>query len=238
MNEGWQMKSGVRKKKRFIYLLKDGARLKFIERKNNLFYLRAKVTEETIISNFTTTETTILQVNDEVSEDDEDVLPTLLPRTQQGDDSDSDSEDEEDIAIPKKQKLPNADINEAHHKWGHHGEERLKKMALVKGIELKEHATLCDACGLIKSKAKVIPKKSDPDQKAKDVGERVFVDITGPFPLTHTKWHKHTNNKLFWYGISDQYSGKMISAYKYTKNRIGDFNSRDSIILQGSEETN
>ena len=45
MNEGWVMKSGVKNKQRFIYLLKDDSRLTFVERKHNLFYLRAKITE-------------------------------------------------------------------------------------------------------------------------------------------------------------------------------------------------
>ena len=89
----------------------------------------------------------------------------------------------------------------------------IEEMASVKGIQLNRKATICDACGIIKSKAKPISKTSTSENKAKDIGDRVFVDITGPFPLTHTKWHKHTNNKLFWYGISDQFSGKMISAF-------------------------
>ena len=60
----------------------------------------------------------------------------------------------------------------------------------------------------------------DPLKKASAVGERLFVDITGPFPLTATHWHKATRNKLFWYGVSDQFSGKMITSFQYSKKEL------------------
>ena len=52
--------------------------------------------------------------------------PPLTLRDANEDDSDSDSEDEEDTLI-KPKKITKVDINEAHHKWGHHGDVRLKK---------------------------------------------------------------------------------------------------------------
>ena len=53
MTEGWKMKSGDSGNQRFIYMMKDGARLTFVEKRNNLYYLRAKITDEVVINNYT-----------------------------------------------------------------------------------------------------------------------------------------------------------------------------------------
>ena len=118
-------------------------------------------------------------------------------------------------------KMDTLNINVAHHKWGHHGEVRLRGMASSRGMQLVGKLKECDAYGAIKTKAAPIPKSTDSDKKeAKDIGERLSVDITGPFPLTATRWHKPIRNKLYWYGISDQYSGKMLTAFQYSKEII------------------
>ena len=125
-------------------------------------------------------------------------------------------------ALLSKPKLPTMKYCDAHHKWGHHGDERLRKMAASKGLRLIGKMEPCNACGIVKVKAKPIPTTSDINKKATDIGERLFVDITGPFPLTATKWHRTTRNKLFWYGISDQFSSKMISSFNYNMNESVD----------------
>ena len=48
------MKSGTDSSKRYIYLLKDGNRLTFVEKKTNLFYLSGKIVDEVVICNITT----------------------------------------------------------------------------------------------------------------------------------------------------------------------------------------
>ena len=152
--------------------------------------------------------------------------------------SDSDSEDEYEEPVkwkPKEKpkvtfkdalvdepKLLPYPMNEAHDKWGHFGEKRLRKMATLKGFRLVGKITACDACGLVKTKASPIAKSSPDEKKAKEVGERLYVDITGPFPLTGGKWHKSIRNKMFWYGMSDEFSGKMISSYQYEKSKLVD----------------
>ena len=93
-------------------------------------------------------------------------------------------------------------------------------MARAKNIRLVEKLLPCNACGAVKAKAALILQTTDESKKAKDVGERLFVDISSPFPLTATKWHKSIRNKLFWYGISDQYSGKMLSSFQFSKNDL------------------
>ena len=259
MNEGWNMKSGKNKNQRFIYMDKGGSRLTFVERKKNLFFLSARVTESVLIANYTveSPKVPVPMVSDDEDTDDE--MPPLVSRDADDEDSDSDSEEEETplllppIArkkvrfvsdavtnakakdkLPKttttkyrdallsKPKLPTMKYCDAHHKWGHHGDERLRKMAASKGLRLIGKMEPCNACGIVKVKAKPIPTTSDINKKATDIGERLFVDITGPFPLTATKWHRTTRNKLFWYGISDQFSGKMISSFNYNKNELVD----------------
>ena len=125
--------------------------------------------------------------------------------------------------MTEKEELKPYSINEAHHKWGHHGEERLRKMAETKGLRLTGKLEECDSCGIVKAKAKPIPKQTDESKKASNVGERQFINITGPFPLTGTKWHRAIRNKLYWYGMSDQKSGKMISSFQFNKDNRVDF---------------
>ena len=74
-----------------------------------------------------------------------------------------------------------------HHKWVHHGEEHLYRIANLKVFRRIEKMVRCNRCGTMKVKAKHISKMSDLSKKAKEVGELLFVDITGPFPLTTTK---------------------------------------------------
>ena len=84
-------------------------------------------------------------------------------------------------------KLPAMNMNHTHHKWGDHGEVYLRGMVRVKVIRLVGKLKECDACGAVKAKAAPITKSMESDKKSKDVGEKLFVDIMGPFPLTVTK---------------------------------------------------
>ena len=237
MNEGWDMQSKHVNQNKVIHMSKNGKCLTFIEQKKNLFYLKARVVEEILIANYTTDNITrsvdTAIISDDEDSDDEDT--NLLAK--------STNDTTENSGAPKKTppgnptyativkrnigtipkvsfELQTLNINDAHHKWGHHGEERLRGMAKAKGYRLVGKIKDCDACGAIKAKATPIPHVTDPKKKATDIGERLFVDITGPFPLTATKWHKSISNKLFWYGISDQYSGKMLTSFQYTKSDL------------------
>ena len=108
-------------------------------------------------------------------------------------------------------------------------------MASSRGMQLVGKLKECDACEAVKTKAAPIPKSTDSDKKANNIGERLFVDITGPFLLTATKWHKAIHNKLYWYGISDQYSGKMLTIFQYSKRKFGEACGRNVYkILQRS----
>ena len=100
MNEGWSMNSTKNKQqKNEINMTKDGKKLTFVEKKNNLFYLKAKIVKEILVANYTTTDydkitkAPVVYVSDDEDSDDDDAgMPTLIERNDL--DSDSDSEDE------------------------------------------------------------------------------------------------------------------------------------------------
>ena len=46
------------------------------------------------------------------------------------------------------------------------------------------------------------------------------LDISGPFPLTGGKWNKAIKEKLYWYGLSDHYSKKMLMNFGNNKSQI------------------
>ena len=52
MNEGWTMQSKMNKKKKEILMNKGEDTLTFVEQKNNLFCLRARVVEEILVANY------------------------------------------------------------------------------------------------------------------------------------------------------------------------------------------
>ena len=49
------------------------------------------------------------------------------------------------------------------------------------------------------------------------------LDISGPFPITSGKFHREIQKKIYWYGLSDHYSSKMILEFRYTKSELVDF---------------
>ena len=113
------------------------------------------------------------------------------------------------------------EYNDFHNKFGHHGNERLTAMATKFGYKLIGTAKPCDACSLVKSKAKSVPKTSS--LKTLVVGERMGLDISGPFPLTSGKNNRPIQQKLYWYALSDYYSGKTLNTFKHSKDELVDF---------------
>ena len=49
------------------------------------------------------------------------------------------------------------------------------------------------------------------------------MDISSPFPFTSGKNHKSIKQKLFWYGLIDFYSGKMLHSFHYNKKKLVEF---------------
>lgn len=166
----------------------------------NLFCLKAKVADKTIIANYTTPRMDDPAI---VSDDDdsEDKMPGLVNRGEYNINIDSDNEEEDEEPVKEKPKVSFKDtlidgpklvlfqMNEAHDKWGHFGEVRLQKMATFKGLHLIGKLIACDARDLMKTKASPISKSSPEEKKSKEIGERLYVDFTVPFRLTGGKWH-------------------------------------------------
>ena len=71
------------------------------------------------------------------------------------------------------------DINVAHDKFGHIGDKHLRKTLQGFGVEVTGTSSRCEACALSKAKHKVVRKVTQ--VKATRPGERLFVDIGGPF---------------------------------------------------------
>ena len=118
-----------------------------------------------------------------------------------------------------QEKLETMNANDAYHKWGNKAEEKLRAMGKLIGLRLVGKLKPCDSFGLIKTKSKPILTVSDPFKKANEVGERLFVEITGQFPLTATRWYEATRNKLFWYGVY-HFSGKMVTSFQHSKKKL------------------
>ena len=75
--------------------------------------------------------------------------------------------------------------------------------------ELRGEPSSCDACDIIKSKAKQIPRSTK--GKVTAVGEIMGLDITGPFPITNGTNHRVSNHKLYWCSMIDHYSRKTLN---------------------------
>ena len=219
-------------------MTKDKTRLIFLESKNNLFYSRIRVVQENAVANYTTEpvkQTTTVIIGGIEDSTDECNMSEHVTRVYASD-SYNDNKDKAQTKKPVDKEISKAatktkptyasiiiesgamivikidqHINSAHHKWGHHGKIRLQGVAKAKCIRLVGKLKCCDACGAVKVKVTHIPKSTSSDKEAKYVGERLFIDITGPFPLIATKWNKDVHNKLCWYEILDQCSGKVLA---------------------------
>ena len=136
--------------------------------------------------------------------------------------------DEED-SEKKKGILKNSltmDINEAHCRWGHPGQRRMGSYAKQVGITLKNVFEQCDACSVAKAKCNPIPKSTM--TVAKRVGERIFVDTSGPFPASFS-------GSTYWRGAVDDYSGKMFMEFDKTKTGMKKFVEKIFVFLKGRE---
>ena len=71
------------------------------------------------------------------------------------------------------------DINVAHGLLGHPDTRTVKAMAAQQGWTLTGTVKPCGSCALAKARAKAVPKSTL--TKAKDPGERLFLDISGPY---------------------------------------------------------
>ena len=95
----------------------------------------------------------------------------------------------------KPAKLQALDINSAHDIYGHIGEAALHSTLKAVGINASGSLKTCEGCSLAKAKAKPVSKLST--VKATDPGERLCVDISGPYK-------KSIIGSTYWILVVDQ----------------------------------
>ena len=212
MDEGWTVKPIIKNKKKIIQVTKKDKRLIFEEGdKKNLCFLSA-TTEKSML---------ITSITEDQWEDS--MIPSLTPvENSTISNTAKITQESKPVKITTtKNALKKWNYNEFHDKMGHHGEEMLCFWAKQLGYQLVGERNACDACNLVKTKARAIPKVTK--NPSTHVGERVGLDISGPFPLTSGVFSRSIQHKLFWYGMTDHYSSKMISAFGHTKKDLVDF---------------
>jgi hypothetical protein len=90
--------------------------------------------------------------------------------------------DEKGNMIEKTSKLTKMDTNEAHDKMGHKGENIIKKTFKKIGCNVTGTLHSCKGCALAKAKQRAVSKTTN--IKAEKPGQRIFLDISGPFKET------------------------------------------------------
>ena len=125
------------------------------------------------------------------------------------------------VTESKSSKNKEWEFDDFHNKFGHHGENYLRAFANKLGYTLIGNVSNCDACDIVKTKAKPIPRITK--TVVNTVGEKVGLDISGPFPLCSGTNHRPIRHKLYWCAIIDHYSRKMMNSFCYKKEYIINF---------------
>jgi Reverse transcriptase (RNA-dependent DNA polymerase) len=107
-----------------------------------------------------------------------------------------------------------ADINHVHRIFGHIGETLLRKTARSLDWKLFGELQPCDSCLKVKARAKGVRKQTR--LNATKPGERMFLDITGPFAPA-------MGGYTYWVMATDDYSRYRTSGFLLKKNAIDAF---------------
>ena len=193
MEDGWALIDS--KNKDEIVLTKDKEKLRFERSTNNLFTLEAEQIAENLIAAC----------------------------------SDDMNDEEGWITVQKKRKksINNAivpierDINDFHDQYGHKSERILRKTAERQGVVLTGTLRPCASCGLVKVKTTNVKHKTE--AVSTYVGERMYLDISGPFPIRKTiddVYQTESRSNMYWMGMSDQYSTKMLMSFDKSKDGL------------------
>jgi hypothetical protein len=142
--------------------------------------------------------------------------------TQQSIDYNTKEDENEWIKIDKKKKTTKAigetiekrnanenndvivEINEAHEMLGHVGEKCLRETSKLFGWKLTGNLQVCAGCAAAKAKARAVPKMTQ--EKATTPGERLFIDISGPYA-------KSAVGNQYWVMAVDDYTRKCWSYF-------------------------
>ena len=113
------------------------------------------------------------------------------------------------------------DINDAHEKMGHSCEQVLRATCKTMNVKLTGTLQACEACMKSKARAKAVKKTTE--TKATKIGERLFLDTSGPFAPS-------MRGSKYWGKICDQFSGKTWDRFLTSKSLIPEM--VDSILTQ------
>ena len=103
------------------------------------------------------------------------------------------------------------DINVAHGLLGHPDTRTVKAMAAKQGWTLTGTVKPCGSCALAKARAKAVPKSTL--TKAKSPGERLFLDISGPYSDS-------LNQNKYWLRIVDDHTRFSWDCFLHKKSGI------------------
>ena len=119
------------------------------------------------------------------------------------------------------------DINVAHG-YCHLGEKLLKTTFNELGVKLTGELKACDGCCRANAKAKGVSKQST--TIAQKIGERLFVDTSGPYPETES------GNK-YWVCLVDDKTRKSWSKFRNTKSDLAKIVEEHVEFLKGMGHT-
>jgi hypothetical protein len=117
------------------------------------------------------------------------------------------------------------DINDAHELFGHVSEGPLKALLKQRNYEVVGTRKTCEACAYAKAKAKGVGKTTKLVAQAK--GERLFLDISGPYKNT-------VKGSKFWILIVDDKSRKAWSFFVNKKTDIKKVTNNLVLLLRGA----
>jgi hypothetical protein len=106
------------------------------------------------------------------------------------------------------------DINDAHDVLGHKGEALLRKTYSCLDVTLTGALKPCEGCGFAKAKAKAVSKTTS--TKATKLGERLFLDTSGPFSPT-------LNGYKYWIQVVDDFTRYGFCGFNKNKKGMGAF---------------
>ena len=117
------------------------------------------------------------------------------------------------------------DVKTAHEIYGHPCDEALKKTLKNNGFELTGTRPICEPCAYAKARAKSVSKLTK--LKAREAGERLYVDTSGPYAPA-------ISGSQYWFLVVDDYTRKSWSYFGKKKNQLGEKVGNLLDILKGA----
>ena len=115
------------------------------------------------------------------------------------------------VSEAKSRALAVTDVLAWHQRLGHPNDAALKRTLEHYSMKMVGKMGPCPACAFAKARTKAISK--DAETQATQPGERLMLDISGPYPKTIV-------GSTYWLLIVDQYSSKVWSFFLKKKSEL------------------